>query len=87
MPNDATLQDLAIFHSGPVPDELAPEHRIVLDGKQPAGLLWKEALPKGARFQKLGDGCVELAVENTAETAMASVAAARPGLCRGRCSN
>ena len=67
VPNDATLQDLALLHTGPVPEEISPAHRIVLDGKQPAGLSWKETLPKGARFQKLGDGSVELAVENTTE--------------------
>jgi outer membrane protein assembly factor BamB len=79
VPNEATLQDLAIFRSGPVPEEVSPSHRVVLDG-QPAGLRWKETLPKGARLQKLGDGCVELAVENTATLAMASVTATRPGL-------
>ena len=80
VPDYAVLQDLALFRSGPVPEELSPVHRVVLDGKQPARLAWKGALPKGARLQKLGDGCVELAVENTAETASANVSMARPGL-------
>ena len=80
VPNDATLQDLALFRSGPAPEEISPAHRIVLDGRQPLALPWKETLPAGARFQKLDDGCVELAAENTAETAMASVATAGPGL-------
>ncbi len=75
-----TLQDLALLRSGPVPEEISPAHRIVLDGKQPSQLPWKETLPAGARFQKLADGCVELATENTAEIAMASVATAGPGL-------
>jgi hypothetical protein len=80
VPDYVVLQDLALLRSGPVPEELSPVHRVVLDGKQPARLAWKGALPKGARLQKLGDGCVELAVENTAETASANVSMARPGL-------
>ena len=80
VPWDMVLQDLALLHSGPAPEEIAPAHRVVLDGKQPSALPWKETLPKGARLQKLPDGCVELAVENTAEPAMATVAVARPGL-------
>jgi len=80
VPGDATLQDLALLRVGPVPEELPPAHRIVLDGMQPAGLSWKATLPKGARFQKLDVGSVELAVRNTAEIAMASVAVAERGL-------
>jgi hypothetical protein len=78
--NGATLYDLALLRSGPAPEEILPDHRLVLDGQQPAQLPWKETLPKGAKFQKLGDGCVELAVENTAQIALASVATAGPGL-------
>ena len=80
VPYDATLQDLAMFRSGPAPEEIAPAHRLVLDGARPAALPWKAALPKGARFQKGSDGNVELAVENTTEMAVASVAAGKPGL-------
>ena len=80
MPYDATPQDLALVRSGPAPDDISPAHRVVLDGKQPSGLPWKETLPPGARFQKLGDGCVELASDNTTQVAMASVAAGGPGL-------
>ncbi len=79
-PYDATLHDLAILRSGPVPEEISSAHRVVLDGRQPSRLAWKGTLPKGAHLQKLGDGCVELRVENTTEVASASVALARPGL-------
>ena len=41
---------------------------------------WKETLPAGGRFQKLPDGCVELATENNDQLALASVAVAGPGL-------
>ena len=80
VPNDATLHDLALFRSGPAPVEISPVHRIVLDGKRPAELAWKETLPAGARFQKRDDGCVELAAENTASLTMATVATTGPGL-------
>jgi len=80
VPNDATLQDLALFRTGPVPEEISAPHRIVFDSRQPAGLPWKEHLPKGARFQKMIGGSVELAVENTAEMAIAGLAVAGPGL-------
>ena len=80
VPNDAMLHDLAIFRSGPAPEEISPPHRVVLDGRRPTELPWKATLPKGARFEKSGDGSVEIAVENTADVAMASVAPAGPGL-------
>ena len=80
VPNDAMLHDLAIFRSGPAPEEISPPHRVVLDGRRPTELPWKATLPKGARFEKPGDGSVEIAVENTADVAMASVAPAGPGL-------
>ena len=80
VPSDATLHDLALFRAGPVSEEISPVHHIVLDGRRPAELAWKETLPTGARFQKRDDGCVELAAENTAGLAMATVATAGPGL-------
>ncbi len=79
VPDYAMLQDLALFRSGPVPEEIPPAHRVLLGKMRPAGLLWKATLPKGARFQKLSDGCVELAAENTAEVAMAQRGHRRAG--------
>ena len=79
-PDDAMLQDLALLRSGPVPEEISPVHRVVLDGMQPARLAWKVTLPRAGRLQKLGDGCVELAAENSAETAFATLSLGRPGL-------
>ena len=80
VPYDITLQDLALLRTGPVPEEVSPVHRVVLDGKRPAELAWRETLPAGARFEKLADGCVELSTENTAVMTMAKVAVAGPGL-------
>ena len=80
VPNESTLHDLALFRSGPAPEELSFDHRLILDGKPPAQLAWKETLPAGARFQKLPEGCVELAAENTDKVAMAAVTTAGPGL-------
>jgi outer membrane protein assembly factor BamB len=77
---DATLQDLALLHSGPMPEEVLPVHRVVLDSKRPADLAWSTALSQGARIQKLQDGCVELATENTKEVALSKIAVAEPGL-------
>ena len=54
VPYDATLQDLALFRSGPAPEEIAPAHRIVLDGKPPAELAWKETLPDGRPLPETG---------------------------------
>ena len=63
-----------------MPEEISPPRRVVLDGRRPAQLAWKAPEGKGIRFQKLDNGCVELAAEDTAETSAATVALPSPGL-------
>jgi outer membrane protein assembly factor BamB len=79
-PVDATLNDLALIRSGPAPDELLPNHSVILDGRQPAQLPWKETLPAAARFERLSDGCVELSAKDSNACALAAVSIAGPGL-------
>jgi hypothetical protein len=79
-PGDALLTDLALFRSGPVPDEVWPLHRTILDGGRPAELAWKETLPEAARFERRADGCVELSATNSKAIALATVNIAGPGL-------
>jgi outer membrane protein assembly factor BamB len=81
LPGDATLTDLALFRSKPAPEEISPDHRTLLDGRQPSHLAWKETLPAAAHFEKLGDGCVELAAEDSTTIALATVGIAAPGIC------
>ena len=68
VPGDAALHNLALLHTGPVPEEIPPAHRVVLDGRQASQLPLEGGAPGGElRSGNLGDGCVELAPENTAE--------------------
>ncbi|MBI1903583.1 MAG: PQQ-binding-like beta-propeller repeat protein [Planctomycetia bacterium] len=70
---------IGVFRSHGLPPD-PPPRPVVVGADQPAQLSWSEALPKGARWQKLADATVQLSADRTNAVASAAIRLPQDGL-------
>lgn len=75
----ASVRGMALARSAGLPALAAPRP-TVLKAEKPALMAWKTTLPAGTKLNKLDSGAVELAAEQSAATAIASLPLSETGL-------
>ncbi|MFT5528228.1 MAG: hypothetical protein ACI9HK_006217, partial [Pirellulaceae bacterium] len=78
--NSALLQELAMFRGGPAAIDQPRQRDVVLHGRLPSVLDWKEELSPGTSFHRHRNGSVELIAPPYAEPAWVSLPLVRRGL-------
>jgi outer membrane protein assembly factor BamB len=66
--------------SAPAPADVPDRRTVVAGGQAPNLLPWKENVPAGARFERLGDGRVALTSDKLAAPAWITIPVTAPGL-------
>jgi outer membrane protein assembly factor BamB len=78
--NSAILRHLAMFRGGPAPIDRPHQREVVVHGRLPAVLPWKETLAPAVEFHRQRDGSVELVARPHADPAWVSLPLIRRGL-------
>lgn len=76
----AAFRTFTMYRGEKVPDDAPVEELNVLADNSPGALTWTTQLGKGVRFDKLGDGSMQLAADKDADLSWATAKLPRPGL-------